>query len=592
MRRISWSWSIGAAAAMVGWLAVAWADESQPPSPPTARERSPLEQLVESQPAEKPHRKKPAKQSPSPNAARAATPLRGNGVTNRGNEPVAFTSKEGIKGWSIAIPGNQSSATPAVVDGKVFIGGGFASRDFGALDARTGKVLWHYVAADNGPTAPVVTSNYITFNTESCELEVLTTNGEPVWKKLLGSSLTSTPAIANGCVVVSFPSSRGDLRYGKYCLASFDLRNGKGLWQTSIADEVITAPVIDGKRVFVTTVDGSLYCFLAKNGALVWREAGVNATSAPTVWNGRCWFSRRQEIVSANGRGTAMRQTEQVAVRGLAAHDDVRGLAATTRLADYLDCRKYIVPMGAMSPPPARSAARRAAPGDAFAGGGIGQATDDSDSTEPPLPSLSNVTRQRNGGFLTAQSNLGLSGIMEVWSYQGSRPLFYKGRLYAALGDSLSCVDAKTEKVLWKKDFRPDQKDMYTIYKKYKNPTSQEETRLLYPTIAPPVLVNDKVFVGTSYGNVTCLSAATGEILWQATIDDSIVSQPVVARGRIYVTTKSGRLFCLETDDRDDHGWLMWGANAAHTGSVGEEEGSEQARRTDMLPSPLADSRD
>jgi hypothetical protein len=61
-----------------------------------------------------------------------------------------------------------------------------------------------------------------------------------------------------------------------------------------------------------------------------------------------------------------------------------------------------------------------------------------------------------------------------------------------------------------------------------------------------------------------------------------VVTQPVVARGRVYVVTKSGRLFCLNSDDRDDHGWLMWGGNAAHTGSAAEEEEAlAQVQRTD-----------
>jgi outer membrane protein assembly factor BamB len=44
-------------------------------------------------------------------------------------------------------------ATPAVVDGKVFLGGGFGSYEFYALDAKTGKLLWQYRTGDDGPTA-------------------------------------------------------------------------------------------------------------------------------------------------------------------------------------------------------------------------------------------------------------------------------------------------------------------------------------------------------------------------------------------------------------------------------------------------------
>ncbi len=65
-----------------------------------------------------------------------------------------------------------------------------------------------------------------------------------------------------------------------------------------------------------------------------------------------------------------------------------------------------------------------------------------------------------------------------------------------------------------------------------------------------------------------CLSATTGEELWSVPIGEPIVFQPAVARGRLYVGTDSGSLFCLETGDPADDGWLMWGADATHNGRV------------------------
>src|SRR5262245_53254322 len=46
-------------------------------------------------------------------------------------DAVAFTSTDGkFKGWKVAVPGNRPLATPAVVNGRVFIGGGFGSHEF------------------------------------------------------------------------------------------------------------------------------------------------------------------------------------------------------------------------------------------------------------------------------------------------------------------------------------------------------------------------------------------------------------------------------------------------------------------------------
>ena len=63
-----------------------------------------------------------------------------------------------------------------------------------------------------------------------------------------------------------------------------------------------------------------------------------------------------------------------------------------------------------------------------------------------------------------------------------------------------------------------------------------------------------------------CLSADSGELIWRASIGEAIAFQPAVAKGRVYISTQQGSLFCLETGDPKDDGWLMWGATTDHNG--------------------------
>src|ERR1700752_2315739 len=92
-------------------------------------------------------------------------------------KPEPFAASEStIRGWKVRLMGGHPLATPAVVDGKVFIGGGFGSHEFYAFDAKTGKKLWLYRTGDDGPTAAAVEDGCIAFNTESCELEIITLN--------------------------------------------------------------------------------------------------------------------------------------------------------------------------------------------------------------------------------------------------------------------------------------------------------------------------------------------------------------------------------------------------------------------------------
>jgi Ca-activated chloride channel family protein len=466
----------------------------------------------------------PGKNNEQPPAgiAGAAANTQGSARPNPAGAPEAFTSKEGKKGWRVVIPGGKPLATPAYADGKIFLGGGFGSHEFYALDAKTGKQQWVYRTGDDGPTAAVISGELIAFNTESCELEIITRAGKPVWKKWLGDPLMSMPAIHNGRVYMAYPDSKGG---GGHKLACFDLKTGQEKWKYRIAGDIITAPVIDNNSVYLTTVDGTMYCFACDDGKLAWSEK-KNATSSPAIYDGKTYFSQRGEREVKGADGKIVKQREEVlfarpiAPSAGSAGGSGRALTETSRPADYLDSTKR----GALS-----KLEKEFKGNDA----GVGFAT---------APQAANLP--------LAMNNLGQGTVNGVWSYQGSRPFVYTGQLYSSMGDEIKCVDPKTEKVVWKHSVR-DKND--------KGP-------LVDAALTPPATVNRKLFIGTSAGQVLCLNAEDGKELWRATVGDPIVFQPAVAHGRVFVGTANGRIYCIETGDEDDHGWLMWGANPEHNG--------------------------
>jgi Ca-activated chloride channel family protein len=432
-------------------------------------------------------------------------------------QSIPFRSRDGkITGWKITVAGGRPLATPAIVDGRVFVGGGFGSHEFYAFDAATGKRLWIYHTADDGPTAAAVEDGRIVFNTESCELEVLTTDGRPVWKKWLGDPLMSMPAVADGTVYMAFPNSRGDR---KHYLGAFDLRDGRELWRHAIAGEIMTAPVIDGERIYLATVDGSLFSLDRRSGAEIFAN-NRNATSAPAVWRGQCYFSKRETTQIARNGKTVAQQNEMVAVVATAPNSAPRAMKSTERQADYLDYAKR----STTSRMEAQSQSLDASVG--FAGSSKGDAK-----------------------MSLAMANIGQASVHGVWAYQGSKPFVDHGRLYSSMGDKVLSVDPATEKVIWSR----------TLHEEKDRP-------LVDSVLTPPAIVNGKVFVGTSFGEVFVLSAQTGEVISTMEIGEPVVFQPAIAAGRVYVATNNGSLFCLNTGDARDDGWLMWGANATHNG--------------------------
>jgi len=431
---------------------------------------------------------------------------------------TAFTTKEGKKGWKVVIPGNRPLATPAIADGKVLVGGGFGSHEFYAFDATTGKTSWVYQTGDDGPTAAVVADGYIAFNTESCELEILTMEGKRVWKKWLGDPLMSMPAISKGRVYMAYPDSKGNRGHQ---LACFDIKTGQEFWKHPIAGDIITAPVIADGKVYLATVEGTMYCFAESSGQLAWKEK-KNATSSPTVWNGKCLFSQREVVLVKDKNGKEIKQqTEQLTLREPGQAGVYVPFSSTKTTADYLDYEK-------------RKDHSSQEKSFKKADGAVGFSL---------APAAANLPQ--------AQMNLGQGSVAGVWSYQGSRPFVYKNRLYSTMGDTVKCVDPAGNKVLWKKNLHED-----------------KNKHLVDAAVTPPALVNGKIFVGTVQGEVICLEADSGQELWRATVGEPIVFQPAVAGGRVYVASSSGSLFCIETGDANDHGWLMWGGNAAHNGMV------------------------
>jgi outer membrane protein assembly factor BamB len=428
-----------------------------------------------------------------------------------------------IQGWKVVIPGSRPLATPAVVDGRVFVGGGFGSHEFYAFDAQSGQELWMYHTHDDGPTAAIVEADLVAFNTESCELEVLSPEGRPVWKKWLGDPLMSIPAAGDGRIFMVYPDTRGDRRH---YLACFHLRTGEDVWKQPLTGEVITTPVLADDHVYLTTLDGTLYCFRQSDGEPVWHEA-KDATSSPVVWKKQCYFSRRMEVSLAQaGRAATLYQTESLSSRGSDPAGKSHDYESTRAKADYLDYRKR-----------KRSSPREHAheTHDAFVGFAFAKG---------------------NAKMEQAMANLGSGTVAGVWSYQGSKPFVYRDHLYNSMGETLQCVEPNTEELCWKQ----------TVHHNEHTTSASGEAELLDHVLTPPALANGKAFLGTTFGEVVCLDAATGSLLWKVNIGEPIVFQPAVAAGRVFVSTSVGSLYGLETGDPADDGWLMWGANAAHNG--------------------------
>jgi len=69
------------------------------------------------------------------------------------------------------------------------------------------------------------------------------------------------------------------------------------------------------------------------------------------------------------------------------------------------------------------------------------------------------------------------------------------------------------------------------------------ETRgLQAPYVPTPVCVDDLLFVCHDRGNISCLVAATGELLWSERPAGAFYASPIVADGKLFCTTREGEV--------------------------------------------------
>ncbi|HEC78613.1 MAG TPA: hypothetical protein ENI34_05655 [candidate division WOR-3 bacterium] len=419
-------------------------------------------------------------------------------------EEVSFPS--GRKGWKVLIPGSRPLATVAYEDGLIFVGGGYGSYEFYALKAKTGELAWMFKTGDDGPTAAVVKNGYVVFNTESCIIYVLKAKtGEKVWEKWLGDPLMSQPAVDDKNVYMAYPGNDGF-----HHLACMKLKTGKEVWNVKIAGDLISAPVIYKNSVYLTCFDGTVYRYNTINGKLVWSQK-KNATCAPTIHNDRIFISLRQEVES--GRDS-IKQYEGIATLNNKDGAQEQKEPWTLREAPYL---VY-----------GRTTANTAVQENLDASVGFGSA-----------PAAAKLDQ--------AKTNVGQYSVVGCWAYQGSRPVVRGGCSYNAMGNEIQAVDIKSGEVKW--------------VQKYDDLTTEGVGGRVF---APPAYANKKLFIGSGNGEIFCLREKDGKLLWKEKLEGAVSFQPAVAKGFVFVSCDNGLLYGIETGDKDDDGWYMWGGNSEH----------------------------
>jgi outer membrane protein assembly factor BamB len=424
-------------------------------------------------------------------------------------------------GYCIKLPNPTNVPTPAVVNGTVFLSGGFGSKQYYAFDAINGEKKWGVNLDDDGPSSPAIEDNVIVFNTESCTIfgcDLLT--GKLIWSYWLGDPLMSMPTIANGIVFTSYPAfyqgltavriadtSKNKIR-PTHVLIAIELKTGKILWQKWIDSDVMSAPVAKDDLLYVTTFSGAFYKVKQKTGDILDAKA-IRATSAPVFgFNSGLIISQRSD-----------NEKDSVASETISVSYGAKKNNIYKKRAGYLDKK-------VQSGSKLKSEALAMDAGNGFSGGA-----------------------PTNSNWMAAYENIGQSNVSSLQSFQGSRGLYQDGKLYNTMGDEIVCTDS-SGKTLWTHKLDGDIKTEGGFMG------------------TPPVYANGYIIVATFTGEVLIMDEKEGKVIKKYEIKNPVRYQPVVEKGWIYVTTINGRMYAINTGNPSITGWNMWGGNAARTNTT------------------------
>ena len=441
-------------------------------------------------------------------------------ATSRDWEAVSFGTPDGKSGWVLRLPGGRPIATPAYADGMLFVGGGYGSHEFYAVDSETGRIIWKIQTGDDGPTAAVVADGMVAFNTESCTLVVVDERRRRViWQEWLGDPLMSQPAIDKGVLFMAHPAAterpqkpvefhpRPASPGGSHRLLAAELSTGRHIWEQEIFGDVITAPVISDGTVYFTTFNGTSYALNAGDGSVVWVKVNA-ATSAPVIANGQLYETRK----TLAGKET---------VEGLARVDAKQGNARDKELI-------------------AKSKAEYLNQGN---GGGVALSAKAVHSLDS---SVGFSAAPPSAKLAQANDAVGVTSVVGAWAFQGSRAAVSKGQILNAQGSYINSVRASDGRQTW-----------------------QAEVVGLHGTaggqvFSPPAVGRDYLYLAGADGHLVSVRQSDGTIGFSYALKAPIAFQPVLAKGNVYAGTSDGRLICLKTGNQDADGWYAWGGNAQH----------------------------
>lgn len=308
--------------------------------------------------------------------------------------------------------------------------------------------------------------------------------------------IESSPVVANNRVFVT--SEDGSI----YC---FDAIKGQELWTFQTSGQIINTPCVANGKVYFGSMDNTIYCLNEYTGALVWSylTGWIIAQSAPAVYNGKMYIGAHDGNLycfnADNGSVIWAFDTNQWISSPPAIYEN------RVYFGDWLG---NIFGLNADN-------------------GSLEWHYDFGYTTYFAGPTIVD-DRLYLGGMDFAMKCIDIPSCTLLWSvqtgyYVTSAPLVLSDRvIFCSWDRNISCVNKTTGMPIWK----------------YRAGGGVDGS--------PAMASDGRIYVGSADGYVYCLDPMTGELYWSFDLGGES-SSPAIAYGNIYACSQDNfRVNCLK----------------------------------------------
>lgn len=489
------------------------------------------------------------------------------------NEPVFINEKEGKKVY-YGVSGEDGRVTLLVPKGNKYLLSFKYERDVDLLDLvqkegyRTIEIEYGYMGSQKieefYQTAKRDKNGFIT---EFMSTKVNPMNFDGTIEKTAqgyninygSGSSTPTPATYDGMLL-----SHGG--YYSRNFFSFDEATGKYNWGSEFAESGPSSAVVEDSVLLINTQSCTLYALEAYTGKMLWSKwLGPNLYSMPSISDGKVYAVYPNELGASAYRLSRTGNGDVKELKNVIACFDLK--SGKILWQNWLDAEVLSSPVIAGSNVYLTCLSGSLYEFNKNTGIQLGN-TNDMAMSPPTIVNDKVFVSVKNAGNETVAvysvnglklmkkiasltsplfiDNLYNLSANEQMNFCGTRIMNYKGKNYNVMGNKIICSNPDDGSVAWSAII----------------PTTTTEADK--PAATMPVVAGGKIVVSTLSGQVIAYEPNTGKQLNSWETKNKVETQATINKGWIYSGSEDGKTVSINTGDSKFTGWNMFGYDGSH----------------------------